>query len=157
VGTGTRANFSALEWAGLKAETRAHLIKAAGRQRHVFYKDVDDHIKDPRLNYKSAAMDDLLGEISEEEHADGRPLLSAVVVRNDLKLPIPGPGFFRLAKQLGSMPNDGDKVVFWRAEFMRVCRYRWGGTPAAPPEQEVTCKRSELSPEGSPTPTGAPA
>lgn len=133
MGTGTRADFSDLEWAGLKCLARAYLIEAAGRQRYVFYKDVDDHFKDRRLHYKSEAMVDLLGEISAEEHAAGRPLLSAVVVRNDLELPIPGRGFFQLARRLGSMAKGADEVVFWRGEFLRVCRYRWAGAPAAPP------------------------
>jgi hypothetical protein len=70
-------------------------------------------------------MVDLLGEISAGEHAAGRPLLSAVVVRRDPTLPIPGPGFFRLAKDLGSMSKGTDRVVFWKAEFQRVCKYPW--------------------------------
>jgi hypothetical protein len=53
------------------------------------------------------------------------PLLSAVVVRKDEALPIPGPGFYRLAKELGSMSKGEDKVVFWKAEFRRVCTYAW--------------------------------
>jgi hypothetical protein len=75
--------------------------------------------------YKSEAMDQLLGEISEEEHAAERPLLSAVVVRSDPDRPVPGPGFYRLARRLGSMPDQTDEVDFWRAEFLRVCQYPW--------------------------------
>jgi hypothetical protein len=75
---GTRADFSALEWAGLKCETRVYLIEAARQQRTVYYKDVAQQFKDRRLHHKSEAMVDLLGEISAEEHAAGRPLLSAV-------------------------------------------------------------------------------
>jgi len=36
-----------------------------------------------------------------------------------------GPGFYRLAKELGSMSKGEDKVVFWKAEFRRVCTYAW--------------------------------
>jgi hypothetical protein len=73
----------------------------------------------------SEAMVDLLGEISAEEHAAGRPLLSAVVVRNDPELPIPGPGFYWLAKQLGSMTDKMTEVDYWKAEFRLVCQYTW--------------------------------
>jgi hypothetical protein len=70
-------------------------------------------------------MADLLGEVSADEHTAGRPLLSAVVVRSDVELPIPGPGFFRLAKQLGSMTAEMADVDYWRTEFSRVCKYPW--------------------------------
>jgi hypothetical protein len=122
---GTRADFSALEWAGLKCETRVYLIEAARQQRTVYYKDVAQQFKDPRLHHKSEAMVDLLGEISADEDAAGRPLLSAVVVRNDPELPIPGPGFFRVAKQHGSMTAGMAEVDYWRAEFGRVCKHPW--------------------------------
>jgi hypothetical protein len=122
---GTRADFTALECAGLKCETTVYLVEVARQQRTVYYKDVAQQFKDRRLDHKSEAMVDLLGEISAEEHAAGRPLLSAVVVRNDPELPIPGRGFFRLARNLGSMSKTADKVVFWKAELQRVCKYPW--------------------------------
>jgi hypothetical protein len=68
---GKRADFSDLEWAGLKAETRAYLIEAARRQRTVYYKDVAQQTNDRRLHHKSEAVVDLLGEISAGEHAAG--------------------------------------------------------------------------------------
>lgn len=83
------------------------------------------HFKGRRLHYQSEAMVDLLEEISTEEHAAGRPLLSVVVVRRDVELPIPGPGFFRLAKRLGSLSEGADKAAFWKAEFQRVWKYPW--------------------------------
>ena len=94
-------------------------------RRPASHNDVAQQFNDRRLHHKSEAMVDLLGEISAEEHAVGRPLLSAVVVRKDEALPIPGPGFYRLAKELGSMSKGEDKVVFWKAEFRRVCTYAW--------------------------------
>ena len=122
---GKRADFSDLEWAGLKAETRAYLIEAARRQRTVYYKDVAQQTIDRRLHHKSEAVVDLLGEISAGEHAAGRPLLSAVVVHKAPELPIPSPGFFRSAQQLGCMAQDMRKVDYSRTEFRLVCQYPW--------------------------------
>jgi hypothetical protein len=82
-------------------------------------------VKDPRLRYRSEAMDQLLGEISADEDAAGRPLLSAVVVRSDPQKPMPGPGFFELAKELRSMTDKMTRLDYWRAELKRVLKYRW--------------------------------
>lgn len=66
-------------------------------------------------------MAELLDEISEAEHEEGRPLLSAVVVhaQGGESGGIPGSGFFSMAKSLGVF--DGrDKVSFFARELMRV-------------------------------------
>jgi hypothetical protein len=109
----------------IEVHTRGFLVTAARRQRSVTYKDVAGLFKDRRFGYRSKAIVELLGEISADEHGAGRPLLSAVVVRSDVKLPIPGPGFFRLARQLGSIPAKTTEVDYWRAEFRRVCQCPW--------------------------------
>ena len=122
---GTRGDFSNLEWAGLKCITREFLVTAARRQRSVTYKEVAGLLKHRRFGYRSEAMDQMLGVISADEHAAGRPLLSAVVVRSDPQQPMPGPGFFELAKELGSMTDQIAILDYWRAEFRRVCQYPW--------------------------------
>lgn len=58
----------------------------------------------------------ILGEISEDEHNQGRPMLSAVAVSVDGS---PGEGFYGLAANLGKLPADADKETrldFWRRE-----------------------------------------
>ena len=82
-------------------------------------------MKDPRLRYRSEAMDQLLLEMSEDEHAAERPLLSAVVVRSAPEWPMPCPGFFRVAKQLGSMTEGTTDLDYWRAERRRVFLFPW--------------------------------
>jgi len=54
----------------------------------------------------------LVGEISEDEHAHGRPMLSAIVVSVKGR---PGPGFFALAIELGELNDDSEegKEAFW--------------------------------------------
>lgn len=58
----------------------------------------------------------ILGEISEDEHDQGRPMLSAVAVSVDGS---PGDGFYGLAVKLGRLTDDADKktrLAFWRRE-----------------------------------------
>jgi hypothetical protein len=105
-------------------KVRDQLIDAARRQRRITYTDVQRLLKEPRIYQRSAEMDALLRQISEAEHAAGRLMLSAVVVRKeaDGQLGRPGSGFDELAKDLGAnlgQPPD----VFWKAEFRRVCAY----------------------------------
>jgi hypothetical protein len=63
----------------------------ARRRSTVFYKDVASFLNDTRVKPQSRAMREVLTEISMAEHAAGRPLLSAVVVRTDTRRP--GKGF----------------------------------------------------------------
>lgn len=59
----------------------------------------------------------ILGAISTSEVQQGRPMLSAVAVRQDIR--IPGSGFFTLARQLGKY-HGNDDFVFWAHELTEV-------------------------------------
>ena len=61
-----------------------------------------------------------LAEISLHEHAQGRPLLSAIVIRKELSKP--DRGFYDLASKLGlySGGTDLDEFVFFTQEFLRA-------------------------------------
>ena len=63
---------------------------------------------------------DLLGAISTEEDAAGKPMLSAVVVQRGGSGP--GMGFFNLARRLRhKFPNtDAGRAEFWLAALGRV-------------------------------------
>ena len=65
---------------------------------------------DPRFH-------DLLGEISTEEDAEKRGMLSVVVVHKDGDRK-PGSGFFKLARELGR--ETSDEVAFWIEELTKV-------------------------------------
>jgi hypothetical protein len=54
----------------------------------------------------------ILGEISEDEVANARPMLSAIAVNVLGSL---GPGFFPLARQLGELQDDNEQT-FWEKE-----------------------------------------
>ena len=72
-------------------------------------------------NYMGAETGHLLGEISENEHNNERPLLSAVVVKSNRD--IPGDGFFTLACQLHILEENAtpeQKKVFWKNELNQV-------------------------------------
>ena len=62
----------------------------------------------------------LLDDINRIEHAEDRPLLSAVVVHKDTL--IPGQGFFTLARDLGLF-TGGDSDRFYIGELRRVHGY----------------------------------
>jgi hypothetical protein len=66
--------------------------------------------RDPRLFH-------LLGEVSSEEDAAGRGMLSVIVVHKDGDMQ-PGPGFFDLARDLGR--DTSDILVCWITELRRV-------------------------------------
>lgn len=68
---------------------------------------------------------DSLTRISESEHKNGRPLLSAIVF--DKKKGLPGNGFFTMAANLkkynGGNENDLKKIVFFTQERDAVYDY----------------------------------
>ncbi|MHB9070767.1 MAG: hypothetical protein ACYC54_10425 [Sedimentisphaerales bacterium] len=66
----------------------------------------------------------MLGEISWDEHENNRPLLSVVVVYggNDVS-PMPGKGFFELAREADKMKPADDELKFFIEELKRVHEY----------------------------------
>ena len=71
----------------------------------------------------------ILGEISEDEHRDGRPLLSAVVILKGENRP--GEGFFGLAGNLG-LYDGGDADQYWAQELGHVHRF-WSQNVSSKP------------------------
>jgi len=94
------------------------LIRTAQKRRTIYYEDVANIMELPtRGDYMAREAGQILGEISEWEHNEGRPLLSAVVTRQDMGMP--GVGFFKLARQLGKFQGQ-DEPNFWRNELQDV-------------------------------------
>ncbi len=94
----------------------SELIQAARRRGTVTYKGVAELMGLPLTgNYMGAETGHLLGEISEDEHCHGRPMLSAIAVSTS---GMPGPGFFVLARSLGKLADtSGDpERRFWENE-----------------------------------------
>ena len=94
------------------------LIRTAQKKGTIYYGDVAGTMRLPiRGEHMAREAGQILGEISEWEHNEGRPLLSAVVIRQDIGMP--GDGFFKLARQLGKFQGQSEQD-FWHNELRDV-------------------------------------
>ena len=95
----------------------AELITAAKYRGTVTYQEIAQIMGLPlRGSHMGKEIGWILGEISEDETTNGRPMLSAIAVNVQLQ---PGPGFFTLARQLGRLKEENEDA-FWEAERLRV-------------------------------------
>lgn len=74
----------------------------------------------PSGNHMQHEVGYILGEISDDEAAQGRPMLSALVVSTVTH--VPGSGFYVLAQQLGKSPGSSSAAneAFWNQELEAV-------------------------------------
>ena len=93
------------------------MIQRAKVRGMITYSDLVTQISAVRFEAHDLRLFHLLGEISEEEEAAGRGMLSVVVVhkRGDMQ---PGPGFFVLGEHLGY--DTKDLLQFWIAQLKKV-------------------------------------
>lgn len=83
------------------------LITAAQRREELRYADIVSILGIATTGHHMAReVGQVLGEISEDEHDAGRPMLSALVVSAVTQSP--GSGFYTLARQLGLLAADLD-------------------------------------------------
>lgn len=103
-------------------ETLRQMLITRARDRNMFfYGDLAPKLGlDMSRDADRAEIGRILGEVSKHEHANGRPLLSAIVVAKDGGTP--GSGFFKLAKELGLF-DLGDKDTYWMTEVERIYQY----------------------------------
>lgn len=98
---------------------RDKLIEAAKKQKVVYYAEVGELLNFSMDNpHHRKELGRILGEISTDEHQEGRPPLSAIVVHKENHLP--GEGFFKLARELGKQKPDEDDVAFYAKELKSV-------------------------------------
>lgn len=113
--------FTPQEWLALKNEAKEILIACAKRPNGtISYSDLASKLTVARLEARDQRLFHLLGEISEEENAAGRGMLSVIVVHKSGDMQ-PGPGFFELAKKLGR--NTTDILKCWIEELNDVRAY----------------------------------
>lgn len=106
-----------------------HLRDVARQRGTTTYGVIADRIGlDMSSPYDRKRIGAILGELSEAEHCEGRPLISALVVSSDTM--IPGSGFFELARRLG-VPGTEDRDAFHLQELRRVHDYWSGQEPAS--------------------------
>jgi molybdopterin synthase catalytic subunit len=81
------------------------------------YSNLVKQIRSIKLEAHDPRLFHMLGEISSEEDAAGRGMLTVVVVHSDGDMQ-PGPGFFELAKQLGR--DTSNILKCWVNELHKV-------------------------------------
>lgn len=105
-------------WDAAKDRLRSVLWEAARKKEQLTYSDGVAAIREYIVfDPHDSAFHHMLGQISVEEDAAGRGMLSALIVHKygDGQ---PGPGFYDLAERLGR--NTGDKVRCWVEEVTRL-------------------------------------
>lgn len=112
--------FSEKDWDAAKKDMREILSERAALRGTIPYSEVVTRIRVIDLNPESYALAAMLGELSTEDDAAGRGMLSVVVVhkRGDMQ---PGPGFFELAKELGR--DTSNILECWVNELKKVHAY----------------------------------
>lgn len=96
----------------------AELVRAAQYRGLTTYQDIALIMGLPlRGSHMGREVGHILGEISEDEVAAGRPMLSAVAVGVDGKA---GSGFFVLAKDLDRFTANQSEATFWEQERKSV-------------------------------------
>ena len=96
------------------------LIGAARERRFAYYREVAELIGVPPAGHHMARqVGQVLGEISEDEHGAGRPMLSAIAVN---AAGYPGEGFFKLVHRLGLLLDEtpAATAAFLAGEQKRV-------------------------------------
>ena len=106
------------DWETAKEEAKRLLARRARRRRRISSQTFVRRIGTLPFEFRDPRLDALLSEVSTEEHAAGRGMLTVLVVHADGDR-LPGPGFFELARRLGY--EFDDEEIFWGEEFERVC------------------------------------
>lgn len=112
--------FEGPQWELAKQQAKDVLIQVARRRGRIAYSELVPQIAALQLEPHDPRLFHLLGEISVEEDAAGRGMLTAIVVHKNGDMQ-PGPGFFELAKSLGR--NTKDPLACWVCEFNKVHDY----------------------------------
>jgi hypothetical protein len=116
--------YPAEVWSKAKEEA----VRAIVRKRSpIFYSDLTRRISSVAFGPHDYSFHYLLYEISKEEDAAGRGMISALVVRQEDGLP--GQGFFDLARELGR--DVSDRIRCWNDETRIVLdhceNHPWAG------------------------------
>lgn len=113
----TKYGYSLADWNKAKKEMRQVLVERAKVRGMIPYSELVSKIKTIELSPESYALATMLGEISSEEDAAGRGMLTVIVVHKygDMQ---PGEGFFEFANELGR--DTSDILKCWVEELNKV-------------------------------------
>ena len=98
-------------------KARPILIEVAKKKTLITYNDLMTRLRGPGRAY----IGEIVGEISILESQQKHPLLSAVIVRKDTK--IPGEGFWGLTYKTQSAKTGVGRRNFWVSELNKVYDY----------------------------------
>ena len=119
----TKYGFNIDDWNAAKEEMRQAMIERAKLRGMIPYSDLCKQVTAVTLEPHSYALAAMLGEISADEDAADRGMLTVIVVHKVDNME-PGPGFFELAKELGR--DTSDILRCWIEELKTVHRV-WSG------------------------------
>jgi hypothetical protein len=111
--------FTDAAWAAAKKEAASAIAVRARTRGMITYTELVASIEAVRLEPRDQRLDELLRELSIEEHRAGRGMMTALVVHKTGDME-PGPGFFELAERLGLRVTDRTK--FWVDQVHKVHR-----------------------------------
>jgi hypothetical protein len=110
----------AARWDAVVEEMRHLLIQCARDQETVTYSELSRMIQTAHIHYHSHILVRLLDQLGNEEEAEGRPCLPALVVTKQTGMP--GGGFFTgLAHEFSEDPDALE--AYWRAKVKEVFDY----------------------------------
>ena len=101
----------------MREDIRRRLIQVARKGEIVFYSELGIG--------RGQVAGAILGDISEHEHNNHRPLLTAVVANKAKGMP--SPGFWELSAVPSNL-TDKQRPIFWARELIRVIEY-WQSHP----------------------------
>jgi hypothetical protein len=108
------------EWAAVKEEIRRVLVEKARLRAMIPYSELVGLVTSAHFNACDQRLFAILGQISVEEHEEGRPLLSVLAVHRTGDMQ-PGEGFFELAAALGR--NTSDVLKTWITEVSKLYQH----------------------------------
>lgn len=118
------------DWDRVRDQLRATILEVARLEGLISYSDLIRDVPEIEGPH-SHALAAMLGEIGSHCHADGLPLLSALVVYKDKNKNGPGAGFYEAAELLGYnvSSNAMARDRFWCREVER-CHQQWARSRA---------------------------
>lgn len=117
--------FTDLQWQNAKREIQSILVERARLRGMIPYSELVRKMTTVLLEPNDHALGAMLGEVSVEEDAAGRGMLTVIVVHKEGDMQ-PGPGFFELARQLDR--DTSDNLKYWIDELKKVHAY-WSNQP----------------------------
>ena len=118
--------FADATWIQAKREAAAAIAARARVRGMITYTELVAAIAAIKLEPRDQRLDEVLRDLSTEEHQAGRGMMTALVVHKTGDME-PGPGFFELAERLGFTVSN--RITFWINEVHKVHRAWVARTP----------------------------